>query len=358
MKALIARLKASRAYRSWQRYGDSRGNLLAGGVAYLGFFSILPALALGFTVFGFVLRGQPELFSRVVDYVSSTLPGVIRDSQHPDGIIDASSPPTPNALSITGAVSVIVLLVSGLGWIDALRKAVRAVFDKPVTTTNPVLLKLRDLATLATLGLALLASAALSFVVNALGANLLGWVGFDRESTTSQVVLRVLGAIIVLGADFVLMMIVLRVMSGIQLAREDVAQGALVGAVGLGILKLASGLLVQGASNKPLLAGFAVIVGLLVLLNLISRVILVSAAWTVTTIEDARQRDAVRGPVQPPEGLPRPAGPRDPVLPSFGTRSADRTALAAGAVLGVTVAVVARTARRGLRAAVGAARGR
>ncbi|KQX70003.1 hypothetical protein ASD06_03160 [Angustibacter sp. Root456] len=346
MKALLARLKATHAYRSWQRYNDSRGNLLAGGVAYLGFFSIIPALVLGFTVFGFVLRGQPDLFDRVVSYVSRTLPGILKDSAHPDGILDASAPPTPNALSLAGAISLVTLLVSGLGWVDALRQAVRAMFDEPKLKANPVVVKVRDVGVLATLGVAVLLSAVLSFVVSAATTWALGLVNAE-DSTVGHVLLRVLGTLAVLAADFALMVIVLRLMSGVDLPRADLAQGALVGAVGLGVLKLASGLLLASAGRKPLLTGFAVVIGLLVLMNLISRIMLLSAAWAATT---ATERGHL--PSQAPAALPRAAGPRDDVLPSFGPRAADRTAVAAGAVLGLTAGVVGHTLRRGLRALV------
>jgi membrane protein len=353
VKALLARLKASHAYRSWQRYGDARGNVLAGGVAYLGFFSIIPALVLGFTVFGFVLRGQPDLFARVVSYVSDTLPGILRDSAHPDGILDASAPPTPNVLTVTGAIALVTLVVSGLGWVDALRQAVRAMFDQPKLKTNPVLTKVRDAGVLVTLGLAVLLSAVLSFAVSAAASWVLGLVGVADSSTLAHLLLRVLGTLAVLVADFVLMVIVLRLMSGLDLPRDDLAQASLVGAVGLGVLKLASGLLLASASRKPLLAGFAVVIGLLVLMNLISRVMLLSAAWAATT---ATERGHLPG--APPSPLPRPAGPRDDVLPSFGPRAADRTTLAAGAVLGLTAGVLAHTLRRGLRSAVASVRGR
>lgn len=357
MKALLARVKATHAYRSWQRYGGNRGNVLAGGVAYLGFFSILPALVLGFTVFGFVLRGQPELFDRVVAYVSGTLPGILRDQANPDGILDASAPPTPNALSLAGAVSLALLLLSGLGWVDALREGVRAMFERPTAQANPVLGKLRDLGVLVTLGAAVLGSAVLSFLVSALASRVLGWVGVSQDSSVGRAVLRVLGVLVVLLADLALMVIVLRVMSGLALSRADVLQGAFVGAVGLGVLKLSSGLLLANASRKPLLAGFAVVIGLLVLMNLISRVMLLSAAWAATALDD-RGRLPRANSSDAPALLPRPAGPRDPVLPAFGQRSADRTAVAAGAVLGITAAVGARAVRHALRAAAGAVRGR
>lgn len=355
MKGLLGKVWAwvqdSHGYRSWQRYSQARGNVLAGGVAYLGFFSILPALVLGFTAFGFVLSSQPDLFDQVVDYVSSTLPGILKDSAHPGGLLNASRPPTPNALSIAGAVSLVALLLSGLGWVGALREGVRAMFDQPRLQINPVLGKLRDLFVLCTLGAALLASSVLSFAVSATASLVLGWV-VESNSTPAQVLLRVLGVVASLVADMLLMVVVLRVMSGLTLSRADVLQGAVVGAVGLGVLKLASGLLLAGAADKPLLAGFAVVIGLLVLMNLISRVMLLAAAWAATI---AVERGLLVGAQPPP--LPRPAGPRDAVLPSFGPRAGDRTAVAAGAVLGVTAALTLRAVTRGLRTALGAVRG-
>ena len=48
---------ASRPGRAGKRYADARGGILAAGVGYFAFFSIFPAIALAFTVFGFVLRG-------------------------------------------------------------------------------------------------------------------------------------------------------------------------------------------------------------------------------------------------------------------------------------------------------------
>ena len=39
---LIHRLQASRPWRAWQRYGQARGGVLAGGMAYVAFLSLLP----------------------------------------------------------------------------------------------------------------------------------------------------------------------------------------------------------------------------------------------------------------------------------------------------------------------------
>ena len=100
---------------------------------------------------------------------------------------------------------------------------------------------------------------------------------------------------------------------------------------------------------------------LLLLINLISRVMLLAAAWAATTAEGRGHLatgEATTGDAPLAGDRRTPVGPREASLPSFGQRASDRTTLAAGVVLGVSAAAGARTVRHGLRAAVAAARGR
>jgi len=354
VRAWLERLRATHAYRSWDRYSNARGDVLAGGVAYVGFFSVVPAVLLALTVFGFVLRGSPALYDEVVASISDTLPGLIRDSAHPDGLVDAANPPTPSALTLTGLFSLALLLLAGTAWVDALREGVRAVFGRPKLVVNPVKGRLVDVGLLGTLGSAFLVSGVLSLGVSSAGSWLLDQLGVGAGSTLGQVLLRGGALLAVFVADILLVVIVLRLMSGLDLPRSDLLQGAVLGAVGLGILKQVSGLLLASAANRPVIGSFAVIVGLLVLLNLISRILLLAGAWAATTA-DAGGRLAV-GAAAPQHQLP--IGPREQSVPSFGQRSADRTAVAAGAVLGLIAAVGLGGARDALRAAADAVRER
>ncbi|MBW8873294.1 MAG: hypothetical protein JF618_14440, partial [Leifsonia sp.] len=45
--------------------------------------------------------------------------------------------------------------------------------------------------------------------------------------------------------------------------------------------------LLGGATNNPLIASFAVLAGLLIFFNLVGQVILISASWIATGLEDA-----------------------------------------------------------------------
>ena len=78
---LIKRLQALRPWRAWQRYTQARGGVLAGGMAYIAFFSLFPALAVGFTVFGLIVGDDPELQAQVIQSVNDgigTLMGRLR----------------------------------------------------------------------------------------------------------------------------------------------------------------------------------------------------------------------------------------------------------------------------------------
>ena len=124
MKRLSARVQASRPWLAWKRYGDARGNILAAGVGYFAFFSVFPAVALLFTVFGFVLRGQPDLLRSVSDQIDAYLPGLIRDARHPEGLVQFQAPDAL-PLTITGLVAFVTLVLAGLaGWERSARVSV------------------------------------------------------------------------------------------------------------------------------------------------------------------------------------------------------------------------------------------
>ena len=347
----LQRLKATHAYRVWQRYNDARGGVLAGGVAFFAFFSVFPALTLGFAIFGFVLRGHPGLFHDVVHSVSTTLPGVVRDARHPDGVIDASRPPTPNALTITGAVSLVVLAFAGLGWLSALREGIRAMFGLPLLKANAITSRLRDLGVIALLGLSMLVSAVLSAFVNTATGRVLGWMSLSPHSVAGEVLLPVAGFVVVLLVDVAIYLVLLRLLSGVHMPWSDLRQAAVLGAFGAGLLKVLVSYGVLGSSTNPVLASFAIVVGLLVVMNLLSRLTLLAAAWAATGREDQRRQQAEEATLRT-RARPHPAA----LEPSFGSRSADRTAVAAGAVLGAFAAVGVGALRRAASAMVTALR--
>ena len=352
MKPLSERFRASKPWRAWKRYGDARGNILAAGVSYFAFFSVFPAVTLALTVFGFVLRGHPDLLASVFDQLGAYLPGLIRDAQHPDGLIPIQAPPAA-ALTIAGVISFVTLVLAGMGWLGAVREGIRAVFGARGPAGNLVTTKLRDLGVLFTLGLGVLLTAVLTTVAGAAS----GWIAERVGMTGGGWILSLAGFPVSVLADTALMMLLMRVLSGVRVPWRVLVQGALVGGVGFSLLKLFAEALLARLTANPLFASIAVVLGLLIWLNLIARLTLISAAWA------ANDRDGARGgelqvSARGSETLARPGTriSRDDSMPTFGARSGDRTTLAAGAVLGAAALLAARTMAHGIRSAVGLVR--
>ena len=165
VKELWRRFQRTRLWHAWKRYGDARGNLLAGGVTYFAFFSVFPAVALAFTIFGVLLQDNPQWLEQIKDYLNDTLPGFIKDGDN-GGLIPLETP-SGNTLTVTGLIGLAGLLWAGLGWLGALRDGIRAIFGAEGAPGNFLMAKLRDLGVLVILGVAIVVSAAVTGVAGA-----------------------------------------------------------------------------------------------------------------------------------------------------------------------------------------------
>lgn len=349
---LLARFQASKAWQAWQRYGNGRGTVLAGGAAYAAFFSLFPALAVGFTIFGLFVRDGSDLQQQVIDAVNDSVgTAVISATPGGDGIVSIDTLVSGNTLTVAGIVGLVGLLFTGLGWLDALREGIRAMFGQPPMEGNVVVSKLRDVGVLVGFGLAILVSSAAGIGVSAAAGALLRVVGLDG-SLPGRLLLGALGTLVVLAVDTLIFMLLFRVLSGVPLHSHDLWDAALFGAIALGVLKLLSGFLLNAASSNKFLATAGVLLGLLVWLNLISRVTLVAAAWGATVALE-RGHLVERTGATETVLADQPADP-SPVrgvvyTPVVSPRQADRVSVAAGAVLGAAAFVVARAGGRAVR---------
>lgn len=285
---LLTTVLQSRPVRVVQHYTAKRGPILASGLAFQAIFAVFAALWIGFAIAGVVIATNLGLRDSLIDVLAQTVPGLITtDSQ--EGIVDPEDllAASVDALSWQGAIAAVVLLLAALNWLASAREAVRSIFDLPLLDQNVALLKLKDLGLAVGFGALLVLSAVLSVVSTLALDTVLEWVGI-RDSTTSTVV----GRIITLGVMFLLDAVVLaalyRVLAGVRIPLRRLRQGALIGAVALGGLKVLGNSLLGGASNNPLIASFAVFIGLLIWFNLVCQVVLAAAAWVAVGIKDDR----------------------------------------------------------------------
>ncbi|MBT0767963.1 YihY/virulence factor BrkB family protein [Kineosporia sp. J2-2] len=373
--SLLDRAKNSVPWRAWQRYGKARGGVLAGGMAYAAFFSIFPALAVGFTVFGMVVGDDTSMQNSVIDAVNDGVgTTVISPVGGSGGIVSMDTLTGSSELTIAGIIGLVGFLFTGLGWLDAMREGMRAMFGQPTLEGNFVFTKGRDLGVLVSIGLLMLVSAVAGIFVSASTGVLLGWIGIDEGSTIGRVVLGCAGTLLVLGVDILIFMLLFRLLSGVLLPSHDLWDAALFGGIGLGILKLLSGVLLNGASENKFLATAGVALILLVWLNLVCRLTLVAAAWGATVAVDrghladvaalpestitVRTSLAGLASASRPAASANPAAagvrtavpvPPAPYSPVVSPRAADRVSIAAGAVLGAAGLLAARTAAGAVR---------
>jgi membrane protein len=265
-------------------YGAHRGPLLAAGLSNQAIFAVFAAIWVAFSVFGIVLAGNSELQEALFSLIGSAVPGLIDTGE--GGAIDPDDLVNTTVLTWTGAIALVGLFFTALGWLASARDAVRVLGDLPAPRTNFLLLKLKDLGLALGFGVLLLISAGLSVLSSQALDGLLDAVGI-RDAGATTLAARALSILLMFGLDAVVLGSLYRVLAGVHIPLRFLAQGALLGAFALGVLKVLGTALLGGATNNPLLAGFAVIIGLMIWFTLICQAILIAACWVFVSMKDA-----------------------------------------------------------------------
>jgi membrane protein len=323
--------------RTYQRYQEDAGDRLAAAVTFYWFLSLFPVLLIAIYAFRFV-NGD----SAVTD-VQSGLAGYLpRDLVATIGKTIDTSAGTAGLLGLGG------LVLSGLGWIDALREALRSIWHSPKRQENFVVRKLIDLLALVGLLATISASVVITSLVGSGPQFVLDELGVDATSGAATFFLKVSGIGLAALADLALFLYLFRGLGRLAGTWGNALKGAAFGAAGFAVLKLVGGFYVQRTTTKgqATYGTFAVVVGLLLFLNLVSRLILMSAAFAVTSDRiDAvvEQSWSQRTPVEPAQ--PQPVTPVE--LPgAVPVKAAANLLIALGALLGFGVALHAfRTVR-------------
>ncbi|QYF73804.1 YihY/virulence factor BrkB family protein [Cryobacterium sp. PAMC25264] len=280
---LVTRIMATRPVRVFTHFSQSRGPVLAAGMAYQAIFAIFAALWLMFSVAGIWLNSNPDLMDQLFVIINQSVPGLIGTP----GVIDPETLDNTSALTWSSAIALVGLLGTTLGWLSTTSQAVRGIFGMGQDTTFFVLAKLRELGLGLLFGLALVTSAVISILSTEALRWLLGLVGQGSDSFWFVASSQALGLLIVLIIDTITLAGLFRVLSHVRIPFRNLLVGSLLGAVALGVLKILGAALLGGAARNPLLAGFAVIIGLLIWFNLTSTVTLISASWIAVGMQDA-----------------------------------------------------------------------
>jgi len=274
--------------------------------------SFFPLVALAFSVLGYTVANNPGVRKSVTDSLSSAFPGLIGGSNGID--IDQIA----NAKAGAGILGLVGLLLAGLGAVDALREAIRSVWHQNVKAGNFIKKKLADILILAGLGLTLAVSLAVSSAATAVTGKVLSILGLEG-STAAGFLVKVLALVVAIFTDVLLFLYLFIRLPKSQTPWRKVIKGALFAAVGFEVLKVVGAWFIARTTKNPVYGTFAVVVGLLVWINLVSRFLLFSAAWTVTAPYDTDVAPSgTAGPEQAEKaGVPREFADNDPDDPAL-----------------------------------------
>ncbi len=246
------------------KFFDDQGGYLAALITYYGFISLFPLLLVFGSVLGFVLDGDPELQSRIVDSALSQIPVVGYQLGEP-GQISGSA--TAVAIGVVSAV------YGALGVSVAIQNAMNIVWAVPRNDRpNPIRVRIKGAGLLSTVGMAVIGLTVLNGATAAID------IGADGR------VLAFVGSLLLYSAVFV---VGFRFGTARSVSIRDVLPGALVAAVGWQALQTFGTVFVQRViANASATNGvFAVVLGLLAFLYLAAVMVVVCLELDVVRVD-------------------------------------------------------------------------
>lgn len=252
------------------KYLDDQGGYLSALITYYGFVSLFPLLLLLTTGLGFILAGRPDLQHEVLQSTLSQFP-VIGDQLHqPQGLSGGT---------VAVVVGVLGALYGGLGVGQAVQNAMDSVWAVPRNKRPNVLRsRVRSLLLLVVLG----SSAVGATVISAAG-HAIGSLGIPAK------VGLVLIAVVING---LICLVAFRVTTARELTYRQVMPGAVAAAIIWQVLQwfgagyVAHTVKSASATNSV----FALVLGLLAFLFLVSSTLVLCAEINVVLVERLHPR--------------------------------------------------------------------
>lgn len=266
-------------WRAADRYADLLAFRLAAAIAYHGFFAVFALGLLAYWVFGAVLQGSPELSRVVAGFLRQNLPFL-----HPQQIAESSGR--------VGVVGLVLLVFTGIAWVEAIRSSQRLMYGMEQHPGNPVVRRLVDLAVLVGVFVLLGISVGTADALE----SLLRWV-LGRESVFATVA----GWLLAVPVNMVLATALLAAVPRVRMDPRRLWPPVTLVAVGVTLLNSVGRYYVIRTERNPAYTVVAGAVGLLLYLYLLNQLLLFGAALAATG-GPGRIQDLAGGQVPPPGG--------------------------------------------------------
>jgi membrane protein len=321
MATWIATLKdkpwVAHLLRAVQRFANRLGSQFGAAITYFSVLALVPILLFAFAITGFVLTVvRPDLINAVATSVSGALGATDRATQAK--MVDLIRSTLSNWKGV-GIVGLLSAIYSGAGWMGNLKNAVRAQwrvdFDLQQAEGNVVKKTLVNLVTLVglivliavTFGLASVSTALTGTVLDLLGLSGIAWL---------RPVFQFTPIVFSVGAGWLLFMYLYTVLPEHREPWPVVRRGALLGAIGLGLLQYLTGFLFKAFAANKAAAIFGPVITLMLFFNIFAQLILFVAAWIATARHEAvpALEEKVRFPIAPTSERDSAATAAEPVL--------------------------------------------
>lgn len=276
-------LAVRRAGAAWDRMNVSHGSQYAAAITYFSFLAIFPLLLLAVSVTGFVLHANPAAQQRLLDAITDNIPGDFGTT-----LADSVRTFIGNRTSV-GLIGLGGLLFTGLGWIGNLRAAIEVMWGRLGVRRNWFLGRAANLLVLVGLGLGVLISVGLTVAASAVTDQILRGLGWQN----GRLALTTAGIAAALVGDLLIFLWILVRLPGVKVPRRVAVKGAIFASVGLEVLKLVGTYTITRTTRSLTAGPFASVIAVLLWLQLVARLVLLSAAWmAVSTEERARHGEA------------------------------------------------------------------
>ncbi|SDT46936.1 YhjD/YihY/BrkB family envelope integrity protein [Microlunatus soli] len=269
--------------RANTRFGERLGNQFGAAITYFSVLAIVPIIMFAFSVLGFILVvAMPQLMDETLGKINEALGSMDAGTRKSISGVIENALKNYAAIGIVGALSA---LYSGAGWMGNLKDAVRAQwrpsFDMQVKKQNFLIKTLSNLVILLGLLIMMAVTFGIASVSTALSDNIIGWIGLDDVGWLRPV-LKLVPILVSVGAGWLIFMYLYIVLPETREPWKFVRRGALIGAIGLGVLQYLTSFLISKFAGNPAAALFGPVIALMLFFNLFARLILFVAAWIGT----------------------------------------------------------------------------
>jgi len=259
-----ARRRSGRFNHVWcaaERYGEVLGGRLAAAIAYYAFFAVFALALLAYSVLGFLLQYNHDVFAAVDGFLRINLPWL--------------EPATiQGSRGRVGIIGLVGFVFTGVGWIEAIRSSQRSMHGVKEQPGNPFTRRLVDLIILLGLFLLLGGSLAVAYTLESLIEWLVGG---------PSLALTVVGWLLTVGVNVVLASALMGGVPRLRLPVRRLLPAVLFVAAGITVLNTAGQTVIALARDNPAYTVVTGAVGLLLYLYLFNQLLLFGAALIATS---------------------------------------------------------------------------